>query len=275
MLEDGGADIYVIYVYGDDDAPCEAVAKGADRYGTRATKETGDGEFLGTEKQDGSDREQRDDARKSYTRIIEEAGDRRYHEAWSRIHSAYGEALGKKVKGNDAAPPRNGRMLGTFLSAMSGAAEKNLSESSGWEGYDGSSFIDQRGYTSGIAGRREVVLHGRAQENGWGSPDAASFIDRRGYSAGRAGVGEIVPHVDLPETSWEGADKMRYDEATQTVERAYPRMCGGTQFNIESCAAVSDTDPALAWGQMNLGASIQSIESNPPRFVEGFWRCPP
>jgi hypothetical protein len=63
----------VVHVFSDSAAGLEQVLKTAQGYGSTVTIRQGSGEFLGTQKSDGSDREQRDDARAQYARVIEQS----------------------------------------------------------------------------------------------------------------------------------------------------------------------------------------------------------
>lgn len=71
-LQPVGADRYRIHVFGSDDETIAAIDKATEAYGVIPEFVTGSGEFIGTTKQDGTDREQRDDARRQYERVIHE-----------------------------------------------------------------------------------------------------------------------------------------------------------------------------------------------------------
>jgi hypothetical protein len=64
----------VVHVFADNHAAVEHVMKTAESYGVETISTKGTGEFIGTRKEDGTDREQRDDARREYERIIRQAG---------------------------------------------------------------------------------------------------------------------------------------------------------------------------------------------------------
>lgn len=64
---DGGA---TVHVYGTDQATADAVDAIAGKHGSQAHFTFGAGEFIGTTKEDGTDREQRDDARAQYEAVI-------------------------------------------------------------------------------------------------------------------------------------------------------------------------------------------------------------
>ena len=66
----GGAEVDV---FGTDQEMLNNVSKAAQHYGSTVDVTAGDGEFIGTHKEDGTDREQRDDARRVYETIIREA----------------------------------------------------------------------------------------------------------------------------------------------------------------------------------------------------------
>ncbi len=81
LLQDGlafhtlqplGGDHYRVHVYASDQATVDAVAKSAKGFKADVTAVPGKGEFLGTTKDTGSDREQRDDARRVYDKTIKE-----------------------------------------------------------------------------------------------------------------------------------------------------------------------------------------------------------
>ena len=87
---EGGADVYVADL---DGSAVDAVQKAADRYDGQIDATHGDAEFIGTQKEDGSDREQRDDAREAYASVIGGEGDQGARSIWKRIHSTYGDTL--------------------------------------------------------------------------------------------------------------------------------------------------------------------------------------
>lgn len=93
------ADIYVVDM---DGSAHDAVARGAERYDAEVEYHRGRGEFIGTSKDDGSDREQRDDARRSYEQAIGESSVQGGAEIWSRIRNRFRKTLG------DPPSPRGG-----------------------------------------------------------------------------------------------------------------------------------------------------------------------
>jgi hypothetical protein len=86
----GGATVHVVDMSGD---AYDAVSKAAARHHAEVGTELGRAEFIGTTKQDGTDREQRDHAIAEYERIIGGSGDKDTAKLWKRIHSAYGKKL--------------------------------------------------------------------------------------------------------------------------------------------------------------------------------------
>jgi hypothetical protein len=74
-LEPSGAGKVRVHVYGSDQATLDAVGKTSKHYGTEADIVIGGGEFIGTKLESGSDREQRDDARRVYDKVIREISD--------------------------------------------------------------------------------------------------------------------------------------------------------------------------------------------------------
>jgi hypothetical protein len=81
LLKDGVAfhtleptqDGAMVHVFGSDQETIDAVSKAAKRYGAEFTVKAGHGEFVGTTKTDGTDREQRDDAKRVYSEVIQKA----------------------------------------------------------------------------------------------------------------------------------------------------------------------------------------------------------
>jgi hypothetical protein len=86
----GGATVYVVDMEGDTK---HAVAQAAQRYGATVDTERGHSEFIGTQKQDGTDAEQRADAVAEYGRRIAGSGVPGAQALWERIHNAYGQKL--------------------------------------------------------------------------------------------------------------------------------------------------------------------------------------
>jgi hypothetical protein len=98
--QSGGAKVYVCDL---DGAATDAVEKGAKRYGAEVTFVRGHAAFVGTQKEDGSDREIRDDARGHYQRLIEGSRLQGAGGVWNRVHSAYGDTLTRKEPIKEAA----------------------------------------------------------------------------------------------------------------------------------------------------------------------------
>ena len=78
LLQDGvsfhtlipGNNSAIVHVYGTDQATLDTVGKAAERYGSEVAVTHGSGEFIGTKLETGTDREQRDDARRAYETVI-------------------------------------------------------------------------------------------------------------------------------------------------------------------------------------------------------------
>lgn len=70
QLKQDGA---TVHVYGADQDTLDAVSKAAELYDAKVKVLPGKGKFIGTEKEDGTDAEQRQDARQVYSRIISRA----------------------------------------------------------------------------------------------------------------------------------------------------------------------------------------------------------
>jgi hypothetical protein len=71
----------------------EAVAKAAARYGGQFDVRQGQAEFLGTSQETGTDREQRDDARRIYADVIERSPVPGSAALWQGLHHRWGQAL--------------------------------------------------------------------------------------------------------------------------------------------------------------------------------------
>lgn len=86
----GGMSIYVADL---DGSLHDAVAKASGRYGANVEYRWGDAQFIGTSKETGSDRDQRDDARRAYAKIIAESTVPHGQAVWQGIHNRWGETL--------------------------------------------------------------------------------------------------------------------------------------------------------------------------------------
>lgn len=94
----GGATIYAAIVDPKDIKATVAAAKtAAGRYDSKITYHKGRSEFIGTQSDTGSDREQRDAARAIYERNIERSTVPGSQAVWDRIRSTWGKGLGIKA----------------------------------------------------------------------------------------------------------------------------------------------------------------------------------
>lgn len=80
-----------MFVYDEDGSVADAAIKGAGRYGSKVEYTRGEGRFVGTSKQDGTDAEQRADARASYAREIEGSGSDGVKQVWRDVGPASGK----------------------------------------------------------------------------------------------------------------------------------------------------------------------------------------
>jgi thioredoxin reductase len=87
----GGADVIVADI---DGSAHDAMAKAAERYNADVIYERGQAEFIGTTKENGTDREQRDDARRAYEEVIGQSPVQGSQEIWARLRNSWGETLG-------------------------------------------------------------------------------------------------------------------------------------------------------------------------------------
>jgi hypothetical protein len=89
----GGA---MVHLYGEDQGTLDKAGVAAESYGSQLRVRNGQGEFIGTQKQDGTDAEQRADARRAYRDIIgaaEERGVGGARRVWRRLYNRYGLRL--------------------------------------------------------------------------------------------------------------------------------------------------------------------------------------
>jgi hypothetical protein len=85
-----GANVYVADL---DGSAYDAVNKAAERYDTDVEYRVGRAEFVGTIKADGTDREQRDDARRAYEEAIGKSEVSESRGIWQRVRRRWGQAL--------------------------------------------------------------------------------------------------------------------------------------------------------------------------------------
>jgi len=71
----------------------DAVAKASKRYGAKVEYRWGEAEFIGTQRETRTDREQRDDARRTYKKIVRESPVQGSQAVWQSVHLRWGEAL--------------------------------------------------------------------------------------------------------------------------------------------------------------------------------------
>lgn len=85
-VRSGGA---IVHVYGDKPETAKRVQQAGEHYGAEVTARAGRGEFLGTQKEDGSDVEQRQDARQVYEKLVAGSGVQGAPAAWQRLRARY------------------------------------------------------------------------------------------------------------------------------------------------------------------------------------------
>jgi hypothetical protein len=83
----------VVHVVDTDGSLKDATAKAAQRYGSDIHWRDGRAEFIGAHKEDGTDREQRDDARREYEGIIARSPVQEGRAVWQRLHHRWSAAL--------------------------------------------------------------------------------------------------------------------------------------------------------------------------------------
>lgn len=92
-LKDGA----IVHIYGTDNATTKAVAEAGKHYQSAIEMMIGEGEFLGTQKQDGSEDEQRADARKVYEGVIGGSGLQGVAAKWQSLRDRYAPARAVKA----------------------------------------------------------------------------------------------------------------------------------------------------------------------------------
>ena len=86
-----------MYVVDLDGSSLKAIDKGAKRYGEGNPAYVQFGEFFGTTKEDGTDREQRDRARSVYESVIDQSPDQEARAIWRDARHRWGAATGQCV----------------------------------------------------------------------------------------------------------------------------------------------------------------------------------
>jgi predicted ABC-type ATPase len=86
----GGATVYVADL---DGSALDSIKKAAARYDAEVGIKFGRAEFLGTVKQDGTDREQRDDARAVYEGTIRQSQVAGHDQLWNRVRDRWGQGI--------------------------------------------------------------------------------------------------------------------------------------------------------------------------------------
>ena len=105
--EDGkSAKVYVVDTDGSALAP---TAKAAERYGVTVGYQSGYAEFIGTTKEDGTDNEQRNDARRAYEGIIDQSNVQGASAKWAGLRDRWTKALGSATGTDDARGSLSGR----------------------------------------------------------------------------------------------------------------------------------------------------------------------
>ena len=119
-----GAKVFVVDTDGSMIGP---VTKAAKRFGSVINYTSGHAEFIGTQKEDGSDNDQRNDARRAYEGIINQSSVQGATAKWAGIHNRWGAtlqsaALGFKPSGGSGSAS-GGASGGTRLSTAQAKAQ--------------------------------------------------------------------------------------------------------------------------------------------------------
>jgi hypothetical protein len=90
----GGATVYVVDI---GNWAHEAVGRASARHRERFRSEVGRAEFIPTVIPDGTDREQRDHARRVYEEVIRKSRIKGIKKTWKKLHDKWGDDLGLKT----------------------------------------------------------------------------------------------------------------------------------------------------------------------------------
>jgi hypothetical protein len=124
-----GATVYVADL---DGKIHDAVDKASARYHSNVEYRFGIAEFIGTTSEEGTDREQRDDARRAYEQIVKESPVQGSQAVWGRVHNRWGETLNPD---NDS-----------FVREKNGEANGKLVDALDEEKYESPPFTDMTGH---------------------------------------------------------------------------------------------------------------------------------
>ena len=118
-LQRQGSDV-IAYVVDLDGSLHDKIAKASGE--SDVEYQLGRAEFIGTTKEDGTDREQRDDARRAYAEIVEQSPVQNGAEVWDRIRNRWGETLTPLQDFNPYHAPAGSSEGGQFTSAEGAGA---------------------------------------------------------------------------------------------------------------------------------------------------------
>ena len=167
-----------MYVVDLDGSSLKAIDKGAKRYGegNPVYVPFGRGEFIGIKKEDGSDREQGDSARRVYESVIDESPVQAATRIWRDIHNRWGASTGQGVM----------RFILALLlmsgTAMAQVQNRTYQDSMGRN--TGRSVTDSRGNTTYYDSMGRTT--GRSVTDSQGS---TTFYDAAGRVTGRSSTG--------------------------------------------------------------------------------------
>jgi predicted ABC-type ATPase len=190
-----------VHVFGQDQQTLDAVAAVAADLGAQVSLRYGHGEFIGTQKQDGSEEDQRADARQTYQTLLEAAAqrNRRIGEVWQRLRARH-QPTGSP-QDLDARERAARRLMAT--PEYQGALAEHGADTTQQPGYGSAEWKAQRRYIAAdgsvINGWDAAIAHQIARANA--AVDGGVRHERQAYiviglpAAGKSGLAERVRNL--------------------------------------------------------------------------------
>ena len=132
LLQDGlafhtlqplGENSFRVHVFADNTATVAAIDKAATHFGAKVKADKGSGEFIGTTKDTGTDREQRDDAKQAYERVIRDVGNsgalggHNVGELWKEIRDHWNRSKQRNIKAPGPGYSADARLIDAAIHA--------------------------------------------------------------------------------------------------------------------------------------------------------------
>jgi hypothetical protein len=226
----GGA---VVHVYGDSQQTADAVGKAAESQNAQVSFTAGHGEFIGTKKEDGTDREQRDDALKQYASVISAAqtspefAGRDLGKTWDAIRDHWGGKLSQLEKKLDSP-----RVRWTAIKAASLALLRREFDESQHPRDEAGKFTDAGGGGGSDKESEAAALDPTVVQVGgdaWNRATAARLESE--YQRARAEVEAIVK--DAVGQSMERIEEEDEEDKPPFVPEEWDQLSGDAQSDAE------------------------------------------